>query len=441
MSKICMIGTGYVGLVSGACLADFGNTVWCMDVNAQRIQTLEEGGIPIYEPGLKDIVDRNVKGERLFFTTDLKKAVNEAEVIFIAVGTPSLPDGSTDMSYIIKASESLAKCLSGYKVIVQKSTVPVGQCRQIADVIKANAPDQAEFDIVSNPEFLREGSAIEDFMRPNRVVIGVETKRAEDVMKKVYRPLYLLETPVVLTTIETAELIKYASNAYLATKISFVNELASICELVHANIDDVARGMGLDGRIGPKFLHAGVGYGGSCLPKDVSSLLYVVKTKGYDPRILQAVHDVNQSQVDYALGKLTEKAGPIEGKTVGILGLAFKPNTDDLREAPSLKIIPKLLESKVRLKVYDPVAMDNFKNFFNYDVEYCKNAYDTAEDCHALMLLTEWNELRELDLDRLKQLMKDPVFIDCRNVYKDEEMEKQGFRYSSFGRGKMPKES
>ncbi len=236
-------------------------------------------------------------------------------------------------------------------------------------------------------------------------------------------------------------LIKYASNAYLATKISFINELASICELVHANIDDVARGMGLDGRIGLKFLHAGVGYGGSCLPKDVSSLLYVAKSKGFDPRIVQAVHDVNQSQVGYALDKLAENAGPLEGKTIGILGLAFKPNTDDLRDAPSLRIIPSLIKSKARLKVYDPVAMDNFKNFFNYDVEYCKNAYDTAVDCHALMLLTEWNELRELDLDRLKQSMKEPVFIDCRNVYKTGEMEKLGFRYSSFGRGKIPKES
>jgi UDPglucose 6-dehydrogenase len=441
MSKICIIGTGYVGLVSGACLADFGHTVWCMDVDEKRIQTLERGGIPIYEPGLKEIVARNVQGERLFFTTDLEKAVDISEVVFIAVGTPSLPDGSTDMSYVMKASESLAGCLKGYKVIVQKSTVPVGQCRQIAALIREHAPAGADFDIVSNPEFLREGSAIEDFMRPNRVIIGVESKRAEEIMKKIYRPLYLLETPVVLTTIETAELIKYASNAYLATKISFINEIAAVCELVHANIDDVARGMGLDGRIGSKFLHAGVGYGGSCLPKDVSSLLYVARANGFVPRILEAVHEINKSQVDRALGKLMEKTGPVKGKTIGLLGLAFKPNTDDLRDAPSVSIVPRLLAAKARLKLYDPVAMDNFKNSFDYDVEYGKNAYDTAEGCHALMLLTEWNELRELDLDRLKRVMKEPVFIDCRNVYKRADMERQGFRYSSFGRGVVPKES
>ncbi len=440
MSKICMIGTGYVGLVSGACLADFGNTVRCVDIDEQRIEVLAKGGIPIYEPGLKDVVARNFAAERLFFTTDLEEAVSNSEVIFIAVGTPALSDGTTDLSFVFEASKALAKCLHGYKVIVQKSTVPVGTSRKIAVLIKSQAPKDADFDIVSNPEFLREGSAIEDFMRPNRVIIGVESKRAEEIIKKVYRPLYLLETPVVLTTLETAELIKYASNAYLATKISFINEMALICELVNADIDSLAKGMGLDGRIGSKFLHAGIGYGGSCIPKDVASFLHTAKDKGYNMRIIRAAQEVNNGIINHAIEKLEREVAPLEGKTIGVLGLSFKPNTDDLREAPSLKIISKLLDAKAHVKVYDPVAMDNFKRISGLDVECCRNAYEVAEYCHALMLLTEWNELRELDLERLKQLMLEPVFIDCRNVYKTQEMMHQGFRYRSFGRGALEKE-
>jgi UDPglucose 6-dehydrogenase len=435
MIRIGMIGTGYVGLVSGACLADFGNVVRCVDIDEERIKVLQKGVIPIYEPGLKDIVSRNSQGGRLLFTTDLGEAVENSDVIFIAVGTPSLPDGSTDLSYAFNAAEELAKHLNGYKVIVQKSTVPVGSTRIIYEVIKKNSPSGAEFDVVSNPEFLREGSAIEDFMRPNRVVIGLESDRAEEIMKKVYRPLYLLETPVVITTLETAELIKYASNAYLATKISFINEMSVICDLLGARIDDVAKGMGLDRRIGPKFLHAGVGYGGSCLPKDVSSLLHVARSKNYIPKIIQAVTDVNNEMTERAIEKLERRISPLRDKTVGILGLAFKPNTDDLREAPSLRIIPRLLDSGARIKAFDPIAMDNFKKQTDLTVEFCRNPYDTAEGCHALMLLTEWNEFRELDLERLRQLLVEPVFIDCRNVYKLEEMKKQGFHYESFGRG------
>jgi UDPglucose 6-dehydrogenase len=431
-----MIGTGYVGLVSGACLADFGHNVECVDIDESRIVTLNKGEIPIYEPGLKDVVRRNVEADRLCFGTDLERAVRNAGVVFIAVGTPPMEDGGTDMSYVFGAAEELARYLNGYKVVVQKSTAPVGSARRVADVIRRHAPGGSQFDVVSNPEFLREGSAIEDFMRPNRVVIGAETDAARAVMEDVYRPLYLLETPIVSTTLESAEMIKYASNCFLATKISFVNEIAAICEATGAVVDDVARGMGLDGRIGSKFLHAGVGYGGSCLPKDVTSLIHLSRERGYEPRIIAAAHEVNAGLVDRAVDKLTTSLGGLEGRNVGLLGLAFKPNTDDLREAPSLRIVPQLAAAGAVIKAYDPIAMDNFRLMVKTDIDYCKNAYDCAEDCDAVMLVTEWNEFRELDLERLKRLMRGDVFIDCRNVYKPARVESFGFRYSSFGRGK-----
>lgn len=434
MIKICMIGTGYVGLVSGACLADFGNNVFCVDIDKKRIQELKKGIIPIYEPGLEHIVARNVKSDRLHFMTDLKEAVTNSDVIFIAVGTPSLPDGSTDLTQVFSAAETLASYLNGYKVIVQKSTVPVGTMREMTRRIRDRAGTDATFDTVSNPEFLREGSAIEDFLRPNRVVIGVESEKAAAIMKKIYRPLYLLETPVVITSLETAELIKYASNAFLATKISFINEIAAICDLVGARIDDVAKGMGLDQRIGPKFLHAGLGYGGSCLPKDVSSLIHVAQSNHYNPQLIRAAHDINTALVDRAIAKVKSEIDPLAGKTIGLLGLSFKPNTDDIREAPSIKLVEKLVAIKAKVKAFDPVAMDNFKTL-GFKVEYCTNAYDVAEDCDALMLVTEWNEFRELDFDRIKRLMKSPVFIDCRNVYKQPLMMEHGIRYQSFGRG------
>ena len=440
MAKICIIGTGYVGLVNGAGLADFGHNVECVDIDESRIETLEKGAIPIYEPGLRDVVSRNVAAGRLNFTTDLEHAVKASAVVFIAVGTPPLEDGRTDMSYVIAAAEGLARHLNGYKVIVQKSTVPVGSTRRVGEIIRTNAPKGAEFDMVSNPEFLREGSALEDFMRPNRVVIGAESDRARDVMKDVYRPLYLLETPIVSTTPESAEMIKYASNAFLATKISFINEVAAICERTGADVDDVARGVGLDGRIGSKFFHAGVGYGGSCLPKDVVSFIHLAREVGYEPRIIDAVHSVNVRLVDRALEKLTRALDGLEGKSVGVLGLSFKPNTDDLREAPSLSIIEQLISGGASVKVFDPIAMDNFKNLTNFDVDCCKNAYDCAEDCNAIMLVTEWNEFREFDFDRLKRLMRNHVFIDCRNVYKRERIESYGFVYDSFGRGGQTEE-
>ncbi len=435
MSRICMIGTGYVGLVSGACLADFGNDVFCVDIDEKRIESLKKGDIPIYEPGLSHLVDRNSKAQRLRFSTDLKEAVKGSEVVFIAVGTPPKGDGSTDLTQIFDASEQLASCLDGYKVIVQKSTVPVGVTREVSGRIQRSAPAGTSFDIVSNPEFLREGSAIEDFMRPNRVVIGVEASRAEEIMKKIYRPLYLIETPIVFTNLETAELIKYASNAFLAAKISFINEISAICDLVGANVDDVSKGMGLDKRIGSKFLHAGLGYGGSCLPKDVASLIHVARRNDYKALMIEAAHEVNKRIVDRALNKLLSEVHSLEDKTIGILGLSFKPNTDDIREAPSIKIISLLEEMRAKIKVFDPVAMENFKKQTSYEVEFAKNPYDAAEDCHAVMLLTEWNEFRELDLERIKNLMIDPVFIDCRNVYGPGLMKESGFRYRSFGRG------
>jgi UDPglucose 6-dehydrogenase len=435
MAKICVIGTGYVGLVSGACLADFGHTVVCVDIDESRIATLNMGEIPIYEPGLKDVVSRNVAADRLNFATGLERGVKASDVVFIAVGTPPMEDGGTDMSYVFSAAEELARHLEGYKVIVQKSTVPVGSARRVSAILREHAPAGAEFDIVSNPEFLREGSAIEDFMRPNRVVIGAESDRARDAMKEVYRPLYLLETPIVSTTLESAEMIKYAANSFLATKISFINEIAAICERTGATVDDVAKGVGLDGRIGSKFLHAGVGYGGSCLPKDVSSLIHLSLEKGYEPSIIAAVHDLNAGLVDRAVEKLTDALGGLDGRIIGLLGLAFKPNTDDLREAPSLKIVERLSAGGAGVKAFDPIAMDNFKRESTVEVEYCKNAYDCAEDSDAILLITEWNEFRELDFDRLGRLMRGKVFIDCRNVYKGERAESYGFIYDSFGRG------
>jgi UDPglucose 6-dehydrogenase len=430
-----MIGTGYVGLVSGSCLADFGNTVRCVDIDRDRIDQLNKGEIPIYEPGLGDMVERNVTGGRLLFTTDVREAVHESDVIFIAVGTPSQGDGSTDLSHVFEAAKSIAQFLDKKKVVVQKSTVPVGTTRRVGELLRKHAAKNVEFDIVANPEFLREGSAVGDFLRPNRVIIGVDSEWAKDVMKKVYRPLYLIETPIVFTTLETAELIKYASNAYLATKISFINEIAAIAESMDANIDDVAKGMGLDGRIGSKFLHAGVGFGGSCLPKDVSSLVHQSNAKGVEPRILEAVLNVNLRLAGVAVHKITEQLQSLAGKTIGVLGLAFKPNTDDLREAPAIRIIEQLLGEKAKVRVFDPAAMTRFKDSTGLEVTYCKDAYDVARGCNAIVLVTEWNEFRELDLARLKGLMKDPVFVDCRNVYKPSGMSEHGFRYSSFGRG------
>ncbi|HEX6792015.1 MAG TPA: UDP-glucose/GDP-mannose dehydrogenase family protein [Candidatus Krumholzibacteria bacterium] len=435
MIKICMIGTGYVGLVSGACLADFGHHVTCVDIDGERIDRLEQGEIPIYEPGLKDVVQRNVEAERLYFTKNLAAAVKDADVVFIAVGTPSAADGSTDLTYVLEASRDVAKHLAGYTVVVQKSTAPVGTARKVHAILSESKPKGTEFDVVSNPEFLREGSAVGDFLEPDRVVIGVASARSADVMREVYRPLYERDTPIVITSLESAEMIKYAANAFLATKISFINEMAHICELAGANIDEVAKGMGYDPRIGNKFLHPGIGYGGSCLPKDVSSLIHCAREHGYDAPLVSAAHAINYGLVDRAMEKLVRALGEINGKSIGLLGLAFKPNTDDLREAPALRLVHELLKAGARVKVFDPVAMENFRKLIKAPVEYGRNVYEMAEGCDALMLVTEWNQFREMDFARLKQAMRGDVFIDCRNVYTPERIAARGFKYDSFGRG------
>jgi UDPglucose 6-dehydrogenase len=429
-----MVGTGYVGLVSGACLADFGNRVVCVDIDEERIAQIRRGVMPIFEPGLKDLVERNYTANRLIFTTELADAVRGSTVIFSAVGTPMHEDGSCDLSAVYRVAEDVAASIDEYKVFVQKSTVPVGTSERVGEVIERNMKSNVPFDRVSNPEFLREGSAIEDFMRPNRVVIGVESERAKEIMSEVYRPLYLLETPIVFTTIRTAELIKYASNAYLATKISFINEMADLCEKVGADVGEVARAMGLDKRIGSKFLHAGVGYGGSCLPKDVSAILHTADEAGMPLRILGAVHSVNESRVGRLFEKLESEIPDLEGKTIAVLGLSFKPNTDDIREAPALLLIDRLLEIGVQVRSYDPAAMDNARELYDGRIQFFDDSYSAIEGSDALIIMTEWNEFRVLDLDKIKSLLRDPVVIDCRNIYKPDVMKAMGFRYHSFGR-------
>jgi UDPglucose 6-dehydrogenase len=434
MLKICMVGTGYVGLVSGACLADFGNRVICVDIDEERIAQIRRGIMPIFEPGLKDLVERNHSANRLIFTTELAEAVRNSRVIFSAVGTPMNEDGSCDLSAVYRVAEDVAANIEDYKVFVQKSTVPVGTSEKVGEIIERKMKSKVPLDRVSNPEFLREGSAIEDFMRPNRIVIGVESERARDIMSEVYRPLYLLETPIVFTTIRTAELIKYASNAYLATKISFINEMADLCESVGADVGEVARAMGLDKRIGSKFLHAGVGYGGSCLPKDVSAILHTADEAGVPLNILKAVHKVNESRVERLFEKLDVEMPDYKGKTIAVLGLSFKPNTDDLREAPALRLIDRLLESEVQVRTYDPAAMDKARELYEGRIQFFDDSYSAIDGSDALIIMTEWNEFRVLDLEKIKSLLKDPVVIDCRNIYKPDEMKAMGFRYHSFGR-------
>ncbi len=433
--KISIIGTGYVGLVTGACLAEFGHEVTCIDVDEAKIARLQQREIPIYEPGLDVLVHKNLQADRLVFTTSYSPGVSESEVVFIAVGTPASRrgDGYANLSYVYDAARQIASHLKGYTVIVDKSTVPVGTARQVARIVQEVSP-QADFDVASNPEFLREGAAINDFMRPDRVVIGVDSKRAEEVLKAIYRPLYLIETPFVITTIETAELIKYAANAFLATKISFINEIANLCEEVGANVQDVAKGIGLDGRIGRKFLHAGPGYGGSCFPKDTQALLRIAQEHGVACRIVEAVVEVNAAQKARMVRKIRQALGGNEaGKTVAILGLSFKPETDDIRDAPALTIMATLLEHGAKLRAHDPQAMAETAKIIP-DAVYCSNAYEACQGADAVVLLTEWNEYRALDLQRLKAQLKAPVFIDLRNVYTPASMMEAGFCYYSVGR-------
>jgi UDPglucose 6-dehydrogenase len=430
--RIAMIGTGYVGLVSGACLSEFGHDVVCIDKDESKVGTLTSGGIPIYEPGLDDVVAVNAKAGRLSFTTDLKSAVAGAEAVFIAVGTPSRRgDGHADLSYVFAAAEEIADALTGYAVVVTKSTVPVGTSRKVEEIIRKKRTD-AQFDMASNPEFLREGSALDDFRRPDRVVVGCDSERAREVMREVYRPLFLNETPILFTSRESSELIKYAANAFLATKITFINEMADICEKVGGNVQDVARGIGLDGRIGGKFLHAGPGYGGSCFPKDTLALVQTAQQLEAPTRIVEAVVAVNEAR-KLAMAKKIENAfGGVKGKTIGVLGLTFKPNTDDMRDAPSLVILPYLQKEGAIIRAYDPEGCKEAAKHMQLD--YRQNAYEALDGADGVVILTEWNEFRALDLERVKNALKQPLMVDLRNIYRPSQMQEAGFRYISVGR-------
>ncbi len=438
---ICVMGTGYVGLVSGACFAEFGMQVTCYDIIPEKIEHLKEGVLPIHEPGLQELVDKGLREGRLSFTTDEAKAIEQALVIFIAVGTPAGDDGSTDMRYVDDVADTIARCMRDYKVIATKSTVPVGTAKRIRARIEAAQPEPVEFSVVSNPEFLREGAAIEDFMRPNRVVIGGEDPHALAIMKELYSPLYLIETPFVITDTTTAEMIKYAANTFLAMKISFINEMANLCDVVDADVHDVARAIGLDQRIGRKFLHPGPGYGGSCFPKDVQSLTHFAREAGVNLHLAAAAHDVNQLQRERMVEKIAAMLdGKVAGKTIGVLGLSFKPNTDDIREAPALDIIASLQQQGAHIKAYDPVAIPAAQQVLR-DVEYCKDSYSTCSGSDALVLATEWNQFRALDLKRVQALLNQPVMIDLRNVYEPETMERLGFRYTAVGRRSRHRDS
>lgn len=432
--NICVVGVGYVGLVTGTCFAEFGLNVTCVDIDPDKIEMLKQGKSPIFEPGLEELMAKNSREGRLHFTTDVDKNVANALVVFIAVGTPQGDDGAADLQYVWNVAEAIGKNMDSYKVVVTKSTVPVGTGQKVAEVIRKNQKKPVEFDMVSNPEFLREGSAIEDFLRPNRVVVGAESDQAKAIMKDLYAPLYLIETPFVVTNVETAEMIKYASNAFLATKISFINEMANICELVGADVQTVAKGMGLDRRIGPKFLHAGPGYGGSCFPKDTEAIAHIAKEKGYTFKIVETVMEVNRNQRMVMIEKIKSAlGGDVKGKTIGCLGLTFKPNTDDMREAPSLTILPALMEMGATVRAFDPVGMEAGKSLLN-GVVMCENAYDAVKGCDGMVIMTEWNQFRNLDLDRIKQAMSGDVICDLRNVYKKDRMAQRGFDYYSVGR-------
>ncbi len=430
---ICVVGTGYVGLVTGTCFSEFGVDVTCVDIDEQKVDKLKSGIVPIYEPGLDAMIVRNMKENRLTFTTDISSAIESALVIFIAVGTPPKLDGSADLQYIEGVARNIAHSMNGYKVIVNKSTAPVGTGSWIKEIVRKSQKNDHRFSVVSNPEFLREGSAIEDFMRPDRVVIGAEDPEAIAIMKDLYAPLYLIETPFVITNLATAELIKYASNAFLATKISFINELANLCDCVQADVHHVAKGMGLDRRIGSKFLHPGPGFGGSCFPKDTSALVEMAKKNNYEFKIVKATLEVNRQQRQIAFEKIKTVSGSLKGKTVGILGLSFKPNTDDMRDAPSIPIIDSLRKSGAQIKAFDPVAMEEAGKVLK-GVTFCKDVYDTAKDVDVLVFMTEWNQFRKLDINRLKKLMHTPTIVDLRNIYEPEKMKEYGFKYVAVGR-------
>jgi UDPglucose 6-dehydrogenase len=432
---IAVVGSGYVGLVTGACLADFGMDVTCVDNDARKIAMLKDGQVPIYEPGLEALVAKNARAGRLHFTTELREAVENALAVFIAVGTPPREDGSADLSYVVKVAEAIADSMNGYKVVVTKSTVPIGTGQLIEKVISERTGGRIPFSVVSNPEFLREGSAIEDFMRPDRVVIGARDQQAVAIMRDIYRPLYLIETPFVVTNVESSELIKYASNAFLATKITFINEVAELCERLGADVHHVARGMGLDRRIGPKFLHPGPGYGGSCFPKDTKALTEIARSAGRPFEIVETVVAVNERVKLRMVDKIRAACGgTVAGLTIGVLGLSFKPETDDMREAPSIPILDALIADGAKVRAFDPVAIDNAREVLPAGVVYCKDSYDAAAGADCLVILTEWNQFRSLDLERLRRALRRPLVVDLRNVYEPERMRDAGFAYESVGR-------
>jgi UDPglucose 6-dehydrogenase len=430
---IAVIGSGYVGLVTGACFAEFGVDVTCVDVDKEKIARLSDGQIPIYEPGLEQIVAKNTQAGRLSFTTDIKAAVEQALVIFLAVGTPPKADGSADLAYIEAAARSIAAHMNGYKVVVTKSTVPVGTGEHLRSLIREHQKKQNNFGIVSNPEFLREGAAIDDFMRPDRVVIGSRDEEAIAIMRDLYRPLYLIETPFVITSLEAAEVIKYAANAFLATKISFINEIANLCDRIGCDVHDVARGIGMDRRIGTKFLHPGPGFGGSCFPKDTRALAAVASQFKSDSLIVDAVIEVNKRQREAMLPKIEKLVGQLNDKTVAVLGLSFKPETDDMREAPSIDIIHGLVERGAKVRAYDPVATHEASKVLP-EITYAEDEYDAVAGTDVLVFMTEWNQFRALDMERIRGLMRSPNIADLRNIYEPDAMRELGFAYVGVGR-------
>lgn len=431
--KIGIIGTGYVGLVTGACFADFGIIVTCNDLDGGKISSLKKGVIPYYEPGLDELVKKNLKLGRLSFTTDIVDTVNGSDAVFIAVGTPAKKNGSANLSYVEEAAKGIARSINGYLVVIMKSTVPAGTTRRIRGLIKNNLKKNTDFDVAMNPEFLREGSAVEDFRSPHRVIIGAESDRAVSVLKDLYKPVYPMETPFLFCNIETAEIVKQASNAFLATKISFINEMAELCERVGADVQVVARGMGLDDRIGAKFLHAGPGFGGSCLPKDSKAIVHVAEAQGVDMRIVRAALDANAKQHKAVVEKMKKAMKSLEGKTIAVLGLSFKPNTDDMRDAPSISIIKELMRAKANVRAYDPVAVKNAREIMP-DITYASDTYKAVNGADAVVIVTEWNEFRNLELEKIKSSLKNPMFFDLRNIYDPAKMKKLGFDYYSVGR-------
>jgi len=428
--KIAVIGTGYVGLGTTAVFAEMGHDVVGADADQAKVDNLNRGIMPIFEPGLKEMVLRNMKGKRLKFTSNNREAIQHGEVIFVCVGTPPRATGETDLKYILSVAKEIAETIDTYKVIVHKSTVPVETGEKVKKIIKENLRNDVEFDVVSNPEFLREGTAINDTLNPDRIVIGAESERAVGIMKQIYSSI---KAPMIITDIKSAELIKHASNAFLSTKISFINSVARICELSGADVEKVAEGMGYDKRIGRSFLNAGIGYGGFCFPKDVQAFIKIAENYGYDFQLLKATNDINEDQKKYFLKKIKDKLKTIDGKTIGVLGLAFKPNTDDMRFAASTYIIPELQKSGAKIKAYDPEAMQKSKEILK-DVEYCNDPYEVSAGADAMVILTEWNEFREIDMGKIRDLLKNPIVIDGRNIYDPEEMRQKGMSYASIGR-------